>query len=317
VSYVASSDKVRIILTKQQVNSSIDDSHPDADIVTIGCEDQLQKRNRLKGLAMQKLVLEVMDSRKNDDSIAEISDVLSTQSADYFIVDIPFKLNIDTLYRKWEYLQSNALTEFLEIWVREEIIDKTWKVCSFCGQRIRAGEQFSRKCKKCKKGWFHFASEKLPTWKVLTMGSKDRMINILLEKGFIKPAPIRKRLDFFRYTKGVFEIYEARNKEYTGLTTMDLRKTLIYPFIVHNSGYKVEKFILVYNGHLTDELLREIRKGYGRNFPFKIELRPVGDYLRKNGLKIKAVRVLNDNGHYEYQLVKGFKNKIIIDLTEA
>ncbi len=308
---------MRTILTKQQVNTSINKAHPDADIITIGCEDQLQKRNRLKGLAMQKLVLEVMSARKNDDSIAKISAVLSTQGTNYFIVDIPFKINKDSLFRKWEYFHCNDLDDYLEIWVREEIFDKTWKICSFCGLRIRAGEQFSRKCKKCKKGWYHFASEKLPSWKVLTLGPKDRMVNLLLEKGFIKPAPIKKRLDFFRYSKGVFEIYEARNKESTGLTTMDLRKTLIYPFIIHNSGYKVEKFILVYNGHLTDELLREIRKGYGRNFPFKIELRPVGDYLRKNGLKIKAVRVLNDNGHYDYKLVKGFKNKIIIDLTEA
>lgn len=285
--------------------------------MTIGCEDQLQKRNRLKGLAMQKLVLEVMDARKDGESIAEISDILSTQSANYFIVDNPFKVNKDSLFRKWEYIHSNDLNDYLEIWIREEIIDKTWKVCDFCGQRIRAGEQFSRKCWKCKKGWFHFASEKLPSWKLLTMGSKDRMVNILLEKGYIKPAPIKKRLDFFRYSKGVFEIYEAKNKEYSGLTTLDLRKTLIYPFIVHKSGFKVEKFILVYNGQLTDELLREIRKGYGRNFPFKIELRPVGDYLRKNGLRIKAVRVLNDNGNYDYKLVRGFKNKIIIDLTEA
>jgi len=307
---------VRPILTKQQVNSSIEDAHPDADIVTIGCEDQLQKRNRLKGLAMQKLVLQVMDNSKDNDSIEEIYAILTDNSSDYFIVDIPFKINKNSLFRRWEYLHNDSLADYLEIWVREEIVDKTWKVCDHCGQRIRAGEQFSRKCWKCKKGWFHFASEKLPSWKLLTMGSKDRMVNILLEKGFIKPAPIKKRLDFFRFSKGVFEIYEARNKEESGLTTLDLRKTLIYPFIIHNSGYKVEKFILVYNGQLTDELLREIRKGYGRNFPFKIELRPVGDYLKKNGLRIKAVRVTYDNGQYDYQFVKGFKDKIVIDLTD-
>ena len=307
---------MRPILTKQQVNSSIEDAHPDADIVTIGCEDQLQKRNRLKGLAMQKLVLQVMDDSKDKDSIEEIYTVLTDNSSDYFIVDIPFKINKNSLFRRWEYLHNDSLADYLEIWVREEIVDKTWKVCDHCGQRIRAGEQFSRKCWKCKKGWFHFASEKLPSWKLLTMGSKDRMVNILLEKGFIKPAPIKKRLDFFRFSKGVFEIYEARNKEESGLTTLDLRKTLIYPFIIHNSGYKVEKFILVYNGQLTDELLREIRKGYGRNFPFKIELRPVGDYLKKNGLRIKAVRVTYDNGQYDYQFVKGFKDKIVIDLTD-
>ena len=307
---------MRPILTKQQVNSSIEDAHPDADIVTIGCEDQLQKRNRLKGLAMQKLVLQVMDNSKDNDSIEEIYAILTDNSSDYFIVDIPFKINKNSLFRRWEYLHNDSLADYLEIWVREEIVDKTWKVCDHCGQRIRAGEQFSRKCWKCKKGWFHFASEKLPSWKLLTMGSKDRMVNILLEKGFIKPAPIKKRLDFFRFSKGVFEIYEARNKEESGLTTLDLRKTLIYPFIIHNSGYKVEKFILVYNGQLTDELLREIRKGYGRNFPFKIELRPVGDYLKKNGLRIKAVRVTYDNGQYDYQFVKGFKDKIVIDLTD-
>ena len=306
---------MRTILTKQQVNTSLDEAHPDTDIITIGCEDQLQKRNRLKGLAMQKLVLQVMENKKDNDSVSEICDVLTNHSDDYYIVDTPFKIDKNTLFRKWEYIHINRFEDYLEIWVREEIIDKTWKVCDHCGQRIKAGEQFSRKCWKCKKGWFHFASEKLPTWKLLTMGSKDRMVHILLDRGFLKPATIKKRLDFFRYNKGVFEIYEARNKEDTGLSTLDLRKTLIYPFIIHNSGYKVEKFILVYNGQLTDELLREIRKGYGRNFPFKIELRPVGDYLKKNGLRIKTVRVSYDDGQYEYEFVKGFRDKIVIDLT--
>ena len=295
----------------------VDDPQPEVDIVTIGCEDQLQKRNRLKGLAMQKLVRDIMPSSKDDISIKRIFEEITAKSLEYYIVEKPFRTQNKTFHRKWDYINSNDFEDYVELWSREQTIDKSWKICTHCGQRIKAGEQFSRKCWKCKKGFFRYANEKSSAWKIKTMGAKKRIIDLLLREEYIKHAPLKKRLDFFHYNNGVFEIYESKNKEETGLTTGDLRSTLIYPFIVHNSGFPVKKFFLIYNGVLTEELLREIRKGYGRNFPFKIELCPIGDYLNLNKLHIKTIQVINNDGDYNYNIKKGDSDKIIIDLTQA
>ncbi|NHJ04511.1 MAG: hypothetical protein EAX90_06785 [Candidatus Heimdallarchaeota archaeon] len=266
---------------------------------------------------MQKLVKEVMVNKIENSSIDRILEEITTKSTEFFVVENPFKTQNQVFFRKWDYIHIDDFDEYLEIWSREEIVDKTWKICNYCGQKIKAGEQFSRKCWKCKKGWYHFANEKSTAWKLVIRGEKERVLAHLLRKQYLKEAPLRKRLDFFHYSDGVFEIYEAKNKEETGLTTLDLRKTLIYPFIVHHCGFEVEKFVLIYNGELTPELLREIRKGYGKNFPFKIELCPIGEYLQINRLHVKAIQVLKTNGDYSYNIEKGFDDKIVIDLSQV
>ena len=310
---------VCIIFTRRMAKSFIvDNPLPGVDIITIGCEDSLQKRNRLKGLAMQKLVKEVMTNKIDDSSIGKILEEISNKSSEFFIIENTFKTQNQIFFRKWEYAHIDDFADYLEIWTREQVVDKTWKVCNYCGQRIKAGDQFSKKCWKCKKGWFHYANETSSSWRLVVRGAKDRVIEYLLSKQYLKPAPIKKRLDFFHYSDGVFEIYEAKNKEKTGLTTMDLRKTLIYPFIIHHCGYEVEKFVLVYNGKLTSELLREIRKGYGKNFPFKIELRPIGEYLQINRIHVKTIQVIKEkDGDYNYLFEKGLEDKIVIDLTQV
>ncbi|MFW9923344.1 MAG: hypothetical protein ACFFDW_08680 [Candidatus Thorarchaeota archaeon] len=306
------------ILTRNIAKSFIvDEPIPGVDLVTVGCEEQLQKRNRLKGLAMQKLVKEVMLKKKEDISIKKIFEEVTERGSEFYIVERPFRTYNNHYRKRWDYIHQEDFASYEEFWIREEIIDRTYKICNQCGQKIKAGEQFSKRCWKCKKGWFHFSNEKSIAWKLVERGSKERILDRLLKEQYIKPAPLKKRLDFFHYSQGIFEIYETKNKEDSGLTSMDLRKTLIYPFIVHKSGFLVEKFVLIFNGELTEELQREIRKGYGRNFPFKIELCSIGEYLNLNKLHIKAIQVKKENNEYIYQFIKGNDSRIIIDLTDV
>lgn len=266
---------------------------------------------------MQKLVRKIMSTKHEDTSIKRVFEELTERGSAYYIVEKPFRTFNKVFRQKWDYLHLESFSDYEEVWVREQVVDRSWKVCDHCGQKIRAGEQFSKKCWKCKKGWFHFSNETIVNWHLLERGFRERVIETLLEKDYIKIAPLKKRLDFFRYRDGIFEIYETKNKEKTGLSSQDLRKTLVYPFIVHNSGFTVKKFVMIYNGFLTDELRREIRKGYGRNFPFRIELCPIGDYLELNNVHIKAIKVSKKKNRYTYQLIRGSDDKIIIDLTET
>jgi len=288
-----------------------------ADIITIGCEDQLQKRNTLKGLAFQKLVRFVMGTSDEDCSVKRIFEQLTKQQSEYFIVNKQFKAQGKGFYRKWKYLHISDFDDYLEIWEREQIIDKTWKVCSFCGQKIRAEKQFSRKCWKCKKGRFQLQSEKKDNWVLKVKGARNRVLKFLLEYDYLKLAQLRKRLDFFHYANGVFSIYEAKNKEKSGLSFRDLRKTLIYPFIISRCNFPVEKLVLIYNGKITAELKNKVRKGYGEDFPFHIELLPIRLFLMQKAVNVKAIKVEKIAENYEYTIIPGYSRKIIIDLTEV
>ncbi len=286
------------------------------DIVTIGCEDHLQKRNTLKGLAMQKLVCHSLGSEnENDISLRKIFNNLKEIQNEYFLIEKPFRTQDKKFLSKWSYVHLTDFVEYIEIWIRERIIDKSWKVCNFCGQKIRSNEQFSKKCWKCKKGWFQVSEEKKSKWVLLNKGSKQRMIDFLLKNGFLKTVQIRKRLDFFTYSNNVFSIFEAKNKENTGLTVADLRKTLIYPFIIYRTGYDVKNLLLIYNGEISPSLRKELKRGYGSNFPFSIELCHISEFLKRNAVSIKEIHVKQVNDQYFYELIPGQTNNIIINLT--
>ena len=286
-----------------------------ADIVTIGCDSQLQRRNALKGLALQKLVRFIMDTNEEDISVKRIFEQLLDNQTEFFVVGNPFKTQEKGYYRKWRFVHYNDLPDYLEIRVREQSIDKSWKVCNYCGQRIKSKDQYSRKCWKCKKGWFNVQSNTKDSWVLKNKGAKTRVLEYLLNEGYLKRVQLRKRLDFFHFSNGVFSIYEAKNKEETGLTFSDLRKTLIYPFIVSRCGYSVEKLIIIYNGKQTKELRKELRLGYAEDLPFQIELLPIKRFLLKKSIDIQGVLVRKIDEKYDYKIIPGRSKKIIIDLT--
>ena len=286
-----------------------------ADIITIGCEDHLQKQNVLKGLALQKLVKYLIGETQEDISVKRILEQLSEKQSEYFVIEKPFKTQKNRYFKRWRFVHLSDFDEYLEIWIREQIIDKSWKICNNCGQKIKASDQFSRKCWKCKKGWYQSLTSKQDLWTLKIKGTKVRMIDYLQNNGYLKAAQLRKRLDFFHFSQGVFSIYEAKNKEKTGLTSKDLRRTLIYPYIVSRCGYKVEKLILIYNGTLTNKLRRELRKGFGEDLPFQVQLTSIRNFLLQKSINIKAIKVHKQNGSYNYEIIPGISKLLTIDLT--
>ncbi|MHA1211145.1 MAG: hypothetical protein ACTSSH_01675 [Candidatus Heimdallarchaeota archaeon] len=287
-----------------------------ADIVTVGCEDQLQKRNTLKGLAMQKMVRYTMGKKEEDISVKRIFEELSQKQVEYFIVEKSFKTQKEKFTHKWRYVHLDDFDDYLEIWIREQTIDRNWKICNHCGLTISASDQFSKKCRKCKKGWYQALTKKINRWVILNKGAKRRMIDLLVKEGCLKALQIRKRLDFFHYANNVFSIIEVKNKEKSGLSSRDLRKTLIYPFIVSRCGYTVKKLVLIYNGKITKELLRELSKGFGKDLPFEVELIHVRDFLLRNAIYIQGIRVSIIDEQYHYKIIPGQAKRITIDLTQ-
>jgi len=141
------------------------------------------------------------------------------------------------------------------------------------------------------------------------------MIDFLITDGYLKTVQIRKHLDFFSFSNNIFSIFQAKNKENTGLTIMDLRKTLIYLFNVSRCGYEVKKLLIIYNGEIATNLQKELSRGFGSNYPFEIELCHITNFLKEKAAFIKEIRVKQENNKYSYEIILGQSNSIIINLS--
>jgi hypothetical protein len=287
-----------------------------SDIITIGCE-HLQRRNKLKGVAMQKLILQTIKNKKEDISLKEILKLVSEKLPEYYIIDSPFKTQNKFFNIKNEFIHYLEFPKEVEIYIKEKIENKKWKQCSNCGQFILTIKQKTKKCRKCHKGFFRYATKKYIKWTLDKKGKRNEVLKILVEEGYIKPIKkLSKRADFFHYSDNTFYIYEAKNKELSGLNFKDLYTSLLYPLILKKCGYDVKELKLIFNGFWTDDLQIQIQKGFADKFDFKVKFYPIKKYLNDNGINIKRVNVKKTNGKYSYEFIYGQDEQIEIVIME-
>ena len=92
----------------------------ETDIITIGCE-HLQKRNKLKGIAMQKLILKTIKNKKEDISLKQILKIVSQKLPEYYTVESPFKTQNKLFNIKHEFVHCLEFKDEVEIFVKEKI----------------------------------------------------------------------------------------------------------------------------------------------------------------------------------------------------
>jgi hypothetical protein len=287
-------------------------------LVTLGCQ-HLQLRNKLKGIAMQKLILSTLENHKEDISIKEVLSLCNHKIKDYYWVQSPFKTSNKEFLTKYEVLNISEIEEKDSILIKEKIINKKWKKCSHCGKFVTAEwlKGKKKKCWKCRKGFFRYETKIFQNYKKVYDGNKDSVIKNLCDEGYLKKIPnLNKRLDFFHYANNVFFIFESKNKELTELTFADVVRTLVYPQALRDCGYVVEELIIVFNGSFGEELMYGIQKGFAEKFNFKVVFKPIEFYLKENGLHIEKVIVTKTESGYEYKIIEGDSEKINIDLRE-
>ena len=318
------------------------------DVVTIGCDNYsingvLQRRNKLKGVAQQKILLQTMDST-DDLSIETLRKMFSEKISTLYIVEASVVINNCLYERKSDYIIYDKLPDIIEAKTRTMIKDKTYKVCSHCGQKISAFNQFSRRCRHCGQGNFRFPTEKIQYDRVIhPFDRKDRVLETLIHKGYIKQCTfLNKRLDFFRFNNGIFDIYESKNKEKTAVSYSDYFRSLRYPIMVEQCGYDVKQLTIIYNGALSPKIIKRFKKDSGytpevlgndfsirvkptkqevldtpieESFDFEVVFLPIGQYLKQHGICIEKINVTKDNGNYRYEITNGDSEFITIDLT--
>ena len=314
------------------------------DVVTIGCDNYiargvLQRRNKLKGTAQQKLLLKTMDS-KDDISINTLRKLFEEKISTLYTVEVPIIINNMLFERKSDYIIYDALPDEIDARTREMIKDRTYKECSSCGQKISAFNYWSRRCYRCMEGNFRFPIEKIQhDCYISQLDAKDRVIEKLAKGGYIKQCTfLNKRLDFFRFHDGIFDVFESKNKEKTTVTYSDYFRSLRYPIMIEQCGYDVKQLTIVYNGALSQKIIKrflmEAEEKYSENrwiegpptkaevletpidiFKFKVIFTPIGKYLKEHGVAIEKIIVTKKDKKYIYELVEGNSEFVTIDLS--
>lgn len=306
-------------------------SDAEVKLITIGCP-HLQRRNKLKGVAMQKLILSTIENQKEDISIKKILKMCSGKVSEYYWVHSPFKTKNKSFLKRYEVLNSSELESEEIISVNEMIINKEWKYCSVCNNprpadvgvynewRINHNllpvQTLSKKCKKCGEGWFRYNTKKFDSWRAVYMGSKEEIISRLIQGGHLKEVKQQnKRIDFFHFSEGTFYIFESKNKENTELSFGDVVRTLVYPKIIRDCGYPVQKLAIIFNGSFSPEISYAVKEGFTKKFNFEIDFIPIEKYLEQKEIRIKEIIVTKSKSGYDYQIMNGNSDKILIDLT--
>jgi len=277
------------------------------DITTRGCLEHMQQRNKLKGIAMQKIILETIENKKEDISIKKILGIVKGEAKNYFYVATPFKTDYKD-FMKYEYVQLNEFKSNLKIFVYkvDKTVSKKWKECSNCGQYILAESQVTKKCHKCNKGFFRYRKGQTKRWVKLIEGSRDKVIDKLKSLKILKQLTfLNKRVDFFAFKNRNFYIFESKNKELSGVNFRDIRSALFYPIIISKCGYRVNKVKIIFNGSFQGELANILSKGITKKYYFKVDFQRVCDYLKEKGINIKGIDIEYKDGKYIYNVVKG------------
>lgn len=299
------------------------------DIISLGMMHNIPKRNKLKGIAQEKLLSLVFGS-KNDISIKNLLKKLDIACNNYFYVNISFFIN-NILFKpnynnKYEFYNFNLINSDEENkYVLKTISHNAiFCYCSFCKNRTQINsinvpflkKILNKKCYFCKKEKT-LLSQKETKYNEIIFYSREDLLEYLFKSKIIKKIlPFSKRLDFFKYNEvtGDLEIYESKNKEITGLQAKDVYTTLKYVDIMQSFGYNVKHLIIIYNGGFSFEnfILEEALNS--RNY--YIEPRAIKKYIEDKGFFISKIIVEKNNNKYDYKIITGKEENIIIILPE-
>ena len=283
------------------------------DIITIGCDDYskpgtLQRRNKTKGTAQQKLIAIALDIQRDDISINTLLEQMEDKARFIYRVETPVKINSTAYPFRRSYISQKDIPPHVEAYAKEITSKPRIVECDKCGNRILASKKQTRKCRKCGEGWFHLLPKKpWVSWKPLLQAEKPIAILRLMEHGYLKPVRITKRPDIFHYRDGVITVFESKNKECTSLRMPDFFETLKYPRLLDLCGHKTKELHIVYNGTLDKDLSRYISGrhpyiGEIGQYPYRIRLIPIRRFLREHGVYWNHVRVEKGKKGYLYHM---------------
>jgi len=275
---------------------------------TIGLENNRQKRNKIKGIAQEILIKEVVGGQeRNDVSASKIIKKALCRYGDskYFFCKHEVKMFNGITKKKIVYHKYEGIPEYR---LRKDFKD------------IKGNsDYFFLSCKFYKRGKWEHLGKVFKFETLLHKLKKSYKIKSGREEMEKTPCSIDYfsdlRTDYIFYNGRNLKVFESKNKEDTHLSNSDIGKSMKYPLLFKAIGAQYDNFQIIYNGSIiknSTDILDYYRKRYNLNIkPPKL----ITAYLREktdiNGIKIKDLPV-KDN--YELKRSKS-PLQYYIDLT--
>lgn len=310
------------------------------DVVTLGIANQLQRRNKLKGICQEKIVTDSLDLDFNDRSIQEyLKDEIKNRNLKFYKVKRNFEcvhlneynqtVRVSTLYNE-ELRRDIRLTNALNyednfITQREINYIKNYNCNLRIVDKIKKIKDKHRYCENCSKIQRNFYDDDGNENKHFYMNGKqytfhkscwdcggkykDRKItqttwkNISIDDAFSE-LNLLKRIDSLFIQDNKLYLIESKNKEISGFSYSDIFTTLIYVDILNISKkYKVHELNFIYNGKITEKL-ETITNSLESKYNIKINYVGVGNIINYNKIKGHCLSVYKKNNNknkYDYK----------------
>mgnify|MGYP003114074189 CR=1 FL=1 len=271
----------------------------------------MNRRNKLKGIAQEKIMKDILGLNFNDKSIQEyLKNEIKIKNLNYYKVKKNFEYNYKK-YNKYDVISEKEYQLIDKEIIIEEDYNKPNKhrECSNCGmkqynyydengKKDKTGyygkngfKKFTSKCFNCKKAYFQ------TTYKLT-----KKHININKED-IINKLNLNKRIDGIYYKNNKLILLESKNKEISGFSYADIIKTVPYIHILSlakNKLKEINKVDFIYNGEINDNL-EKITNFFEGKYDIKINYIKVTDIIDYNKLNGHCLSVYYKNNKYEYK----------------
>lgn len=257
----------------------------DCKLITTGNIDHLQRTNKLKGTAAEKLFKSISKTFDNNGeaTITKILKKLDKESRDRYIIKKSFKLSISTYDTPFKTKFS-----YKNIYFNQKFLEKN---------NVVAIEHKKRGLKDLAKGAFwvqHFEN---------TDTKNQDIIQYLISENIIALPEFMKRVDSYIYNNGSLVIFESKNKELTSITERDYYMTLYYATLLTSQNIPTRKIVILYNGPSRDSISKvEKRINESGRFPFLVQFTHLIDFCKINEVYPKIILVEKTTKGYEYKI---------------
>lgn len=281
----------------------------------------IQQRNVLKGISMQKAISQILldngySTTRDETTIIKCLKILNDNyklpQYSFYKTKKKFKLNSEE-FLKTKYIPEIKFKDklnYISFFLKPKLNNKIAKRCNYCGLDIYI-ENRRKKCLRCNKGRFSKYAYIKQYNNHNEFFDKNIAIEILQKNKNISKSKTaekitKKRLDGWFFDGGDLYIFESKNKEKTGIYYREVFQTLTYLMIIETFNPTLfSKIYLIYNG---PDLLNEKEFSWIVDFEtekFKEKLYVVNfdDWVKTKNLKINFNTIIPTKRKIKYDYI--------------
>ena len=308
----------------------------EANIITTGNLNHIQRANKLKGVVQEKLIGMTMDLSKKDTSLRKYATELGKEVPKHYLVKKNFISKKGAIFERGDIILENEfINDDNKCVIYDNILEKEPenKFCNTCAISTSVKNKF-KKCIRCNSGYYRKHHSNNIIKKLILEGNIDYLKEKTLLKNktsaqksftkYLKQLSFeRKRLDFLHKKDNKLIVYESKNKENTNLSYFDVLSTLVYPIVLRRLDMVVNDILMIYNSGLSDEDEKLMNNKINEIHKIDVQFMDAKEYLFDHNIFIKDViitpkkydedKIYSYNYEFIYRDCE-FEGPIIIDI---